>query len=245
MPFKSLSTSAPEPEKHAPRHRAPGKRKAARSASARVIRTSVVLTGVAAAVTGVSVAGGVLGSSTGTASDLASAAVGGVTVASADSEPTSRDAAEDAAGDTGQDTALERRESVVPVSRSDRRGATDATKRAALSVAKGPAVTRSEDVSSSDPRDIARALLPEFGFDSSQFSCLDSLYVSESNWRIDADNPTSSAYGIPQALTQLHDLPADYMTSAESQIRWGLGYIQDTYGTPCNAWSFKTANNWY
>ena len=60
-----------------------------------------------------------------------------------------------------------------------------------------------------------------------------------------ADNPTSSAYGIPQALTQLHDLPADYMTSAESQIRWGLGYIRDSYGSPCSAWSFKQANNWY
>jgi hypothetical protein len=152
-----------------------------------------------------------------------------VTVASADSEP----------------SALERRASVVPVSRSDRRGATDATKRAALSVAKGPAVTRTEDLSSADPRDIARALLPQFGFDASQFSCLDSLYVSESDWRIDADNPTSSAYGIPQALTQLHDLPSDYMTSAESQIRWGLGYIQDTYGTPCSAWSFKAGNGWY
>jgi hypothetical protein len=249
VPFKSEPSSVPKTEKYAPRHRAPAKHKAARSASARMVRTSVVLTGVAVAVTGVSVSGGVLGSSTGSAGDLASAAVGGVTVASADSEPTSadtvQDAGGDAAGDTADDTALERRESVVPVSRSDRRGATDATKRAALSVAKGPAVTRSEDLSSSDPRDIARALLPEFGFDSSQFSCLDSLYVSESNWRIDADNPTSSAYGIPQALTQLHDLPADYMTSAESQIRWGLGYIQDTYGTPCNAWSFKTANNWY
>ena len=35
------------------------------------------------------------------------------------------------------------------------------------------------------------------------------------------------------------------MTSAESQIRWGLGYIQDTYGTPCNAWSFKAGHGWY
>ncbi len=116
---------------------------------------------------------------------------------------------------------------------------------AALSVAEGPAVTRTEDLSSADPRDIARALLPQFGFDSAQFDCLDSLYMSESGWSTNADNPTSSAYGIPQALTQLHDLPADYMTSAESQIRWGLGYIQDTYGTPCSAWSFKSGNGWY
>jgi hypothetical protein len=217
-------------DKYVPRHRAPGKHKAVRSVPVRMVRTSVVLTGLAAAATGVAVSGGVLDASPGTAAgDLASAAVGGVTVASADSDP----------------QALERRESVVPVSRSDRRGATDATKRAALSVAKGPAVTRTEDLSTSDPRDIARALLPEYGFDASQFSCLDSLYVSESDWRIDADNPSSSAYGIPQALTQLHDLPADYMTSAESQIRWGLGYIQDTYGTPCSAWSFKAGHGWY
>ncbi|HEX6148901.1 MAG TPA: hypothetical protein VFZ39_03980, partial [Nocardioides sp.] len=77
------------------------------------------------------------------------------------------------------------------------------------------------------------------------FSCLDSLYVSESNWRIDADNPTSSAYGIPQALTSMHAVPADYYTSAEAQIRWGLDYIQDAYGSPCSAWSFKQANGWY
>ena len=107
------------------------------------------------------------------------------------------------------------------------------------------AVTRSEKLTEGDPRDIARALLPAYGFSSDQFSCLDSLYVSESDWRVNADNPTSSAYGIPQALTQLHDLPADYMTSAESQIRWGLEYIQDTYGTPCSAWSFKQGNGWY
>jgi hypothetical protein len=62
---------------------------------------------------------------------------------------------------------------------------------------------------------MARALLPEFGFVASQFGCLDQLYISESNWRVDADNPTSSAYGIPQALTGgTHDnLPVDYMTT--------------------------------
>ena len=109
----------------------------------------------------------------------------------------------------------------------------------------GSAVTKSQKLSEGDPRDIAQALLPAYGFSSDQFSCLDSLYMSESGWRIDADNPSSSAYGIPQALTQLHELPADYMTSAESQIRWGLEYIQNTYGTPCSAWSFKSGHGWY
>lgn len=210
-------------EKYVPSHRAPGKHKAIKDAPKRALRTSLVLTGVAAAATGVSVSSGVLGSPSGARADLAAASTGGVPAAAG---------------------ALERRET-TSVSRSDRRGSADATKEAALAAAEGPAVTRSENVASGDPRDVARALLPQFGFADSEFSCLDSLYVSESNWRIDADNPSSTAYGIPQALTGLHELPADYMTSAESQIRWGLGYIRDVYGTPCNAWSFKQGNNWY
>ncbi|HXH77648.1 lytic transglycosylase domain-containing protein [Nocardioides sp.] len=214
-------------DKYVPKHRAPGKHKAVRTAPRQALRTSLLLTGVAAAATGLAVSNGILGAPSGTtAADLSAAAAQG--------------------SDTVESNGLlERRAQAGVVSRSDRRGATDARKVAALSAGNGPAITRTEDLSSADPRDIARALLPEFGFDESQFSCLDSLYVSESDWRVDADNPTSSAYGIPQALTQLHDLPADYMTSAESQIRWGLGYIQDTYGTPCSAWSFKQGNNWY
>lgn len=214
----------PKPDTYVPKHRAPGRHKAVKAAPARAVRTTLVLTGVAAAVTGVSVSTGVLNTP-----EVAVAGTGVSTVSATTGEQPAR---------------LERRAEQV-VSRSDRRGITDPAKEAALSVADGPAVSREEDLSDADPRDIARALLPEFGFDSSQFGCLDSLYVSESNWRVTADNPTSSAYGIPQALTQLHDLPAGYMTSAEVQIRWGLGYIRDTYGTPCNAWSFKAGNGWY
>ena len=217
----------PSAEKYVPKHRAPGKHKARRVPS-RALRTSLVLTGVAAAVTGASVAGGVLEQ--------------GVPVAAAGEGTPSTDVTVDASLDAGQ--LAQRSESTV-VSRSDRRGRRDATKAAALSLSAGHAVSRQQNLAEADPREIARALLPLYGFDDSQFSCLDSLYVSESDWRVDADNPTSSAYGIPQALTQLHDLPSDYMTSAEAQIRWGLEYIQDVYGTPCEAWSFKQGNNWY
>lgn len=214
-------------DKYVPKHLAPGKHKALKSAPQRALRNSVFFTGVAAVATGLVVSNGVLGAPAGTAaSDLAAAAVQG-------------------AGSLASDTTLERRSQTAIVSRSDRRGSTDARKVAALSAGNGPAVTRTEDLSTGDPRDIARALLPEFGFGDSEFDCLDSLYESESGWRVNADNPSSSAYGIPQALTQLHALPSDYMTSAESQIRWGLGYIQDTYGTPCSAWSFKSGHGWY
>ena len=131
------------------------------------------------------------------------------------------------------------------VSRSAVRRAAKSSKASLLSADSGPARTASVDLSDGDPRDIARAMLPEFGFAADQFGCLDALWVSESDWRVDADNPTSSAYGIPQALTETHDMPAGYMTDATVQIRWGLGYIRDAYGTPCGAWSFKQGNGWY
>ncbi|SEB53263.1 hypothetical protein SAMN04489844_0430 [Nocardioides exalbidus] len=226
----------PKPDKYVPKHRAPGKHKAARVPH-RAVRTTVALTGIAAAVTGVSVAGGLAGSDPSTltpaAADVATSSPESSTAAS--STPT-LSAAETAA-------ALERREQGQVVSRSARR--TDATKATTLSMSAGTAVTKTQKLSEGDPRDIARALLPVYGFSSDQFSCLDSLYMSESGWRVDADNPSSSAYGIPQALTGLHDMPEGYMTSAEVQIRWGLDYIQGTYGTPCSAWSFKQGNGWY
>ena len=224
----------PKSDKYVPKHRVPGKHKAVR-APRRALRTGVVLTGLAAAVTGVSVTGGLA------ASDPDVLTPAAADVATATPSP-SADATSNAAGSTADATTLERSSRQV-VSRSARR--TDKSKATTLAMSGGSAVTRSEKLSEGDPRDIARALLPAYGFSSDQFSCLDSLYVSESDWRIDADNPTSSAYGIPQALTELHELPADYMTSAESQIRWGLEYIQDTYGTPCSAWSFKQGNGWY
>jgi hypothetical protein len=188
----------------------------------------VLYSSVAVAATGVAVSGGVLQSN----------ADAPVTVA-ADFPKVG--AGEDATTD------LERRDDEV--SRSDRRRAEDPAKAAALAGVDrtGTAVSRTEDLSDEDPREIAKALLAEFGFGQDQFGCLDSLYMSESGWRVDADNPSSSAYGIPQALpgSKMSSAGSDWATNPVTQIRWGLGYIQDRYGSPCGAWSFKQGNNWY
>jgi hypothetical protein len=219
----------PQSPKYVPTHRAPGKHKAVRGPR-RALRTGIALTGLAAAVTGVSVTGGMFSSDP------------GLTPAAADVNPTTASAPVVSGESAGTSALLAQRAQRQVTSRSSSR---DSTKATALTMSAGPVVTKSQSLSEGDPRDIARALLPLYGFSSDQFSCLDSLYMSESGWRVDADNPSSSAYGIPQALTQLHDLPADYMTSAEAQIRWGLEYIQGTYGTPCSAWSFKSGHGWY
>jgi hypothetical protein len=100
---------------------------------------------------------------------------------------------------------------------------------------------------SADPRSLARALLAERGHGGEQFSCLDRLWTKESEWRTTAANPTSSAYGIPQALpgSKMASAGADWRTNPATQIRWGLGYIDDRYGTPCAAWQHSQARNWY
>ena len=87
-----------------------------------------------------------------------------------------------------------------------------------------------------------------FKWDRGDNRCLDELWHNESNWNSRADNPTSSAYGIPQALTQLHtDLPRDYENNPVSQIRWGVDYIAGRYGDPCDAldaWEARSPH-WY
>jgi hypothetical protein len=100
---------------------------------------------------------------------------------------------------------------------------------------------------SGSPRQIAQAMLGSFGWSSSQFSCLDPLWEHESGWSVTAANPGSGAYGIPQALpgSRMASAGPDWQTSAATQIRWGLQYIKDTYGSPCAAWSHSQATGWY
>lgn len=93
------------------------------------------------------------------------------------------------------------------------------------------------------------ALLAErdYGWGARQFGCLDSLWISESAWHWYATNRSSGAYGIPQSLPgrKMAQFGADWRTNPVTQIRWGLWYVQQAYGTPCSAWSFKQAHNWY
>ena len=89
-------------------------------------------------------------------------------------------------------------------------------------------------------------MLSSFGFSTSQWPCLDNLWNRESGWIYDAEN-ASGAYGIPQALPgdKMASAGADWATDPTTQIKWGLGYIQSTYGTPCGAWDHEEADGWY
>jgi hypothetical protein len=197
----------------------------------KVLRSTVLLSSVAVAATGVAVSGGVLnapGSISSAAEDLGNTVSAPLSTpqADVDREPTT--------------------------SRSfDRRAAEDPAKKAALSLSGAgsgrQAVTRTVDLADGDPRSIAEALLPEFGFSSDQFGCLDSLWTRESNWNPAASNSSSGAFGIPQSLpgSKMASAGADWATNPATQIKWGLGYIQDRYGSPCGAWGHSESYGWY
>jgi hypothetical protein len=110
--------------------------------------------------------------------------------------------------------------------------------------------TIADEVPPPDPgtaQDIAYKMLPSFGFSpSTQYSCLNNIWTRESGWRYNAEN-ASGAYGIPQALpgSKMATAGSDWQTNPATQIKWGLGYIQGRYGTPCDAWSFWQAHGWY
>jgi hypothetical protein len=97
------------------------------------------------------------------------------------------------------------------------------------------------------PKEVALNLLGDHGWKSDQFSCLDKLWTKESQWKVSADNPTSSAYGIPQALpgNRMAAYGSDWRTNPVTQIKWGLDYIESAYGSPCDAWAHSVAKGWY
>jgi hypothetical protein len=216
-----------------PRHLG-DKRRPARTA----LRTTVTLSGLAAAATGVAVATGVI-HSPGTAVNLADSL----------SPVASTDSADSPSTDVQHRGAIVSRSADRTQPSSDRRTNRDPAKAAALGagLGAGPAVGGQETLSLGDPQTIAAALLPKFGFDGSQMSCLIPLWAGESGWRWNAANPSSGAYGIPQALpgSKMATAGADWATNPATQIKWGLGYIKGRYGTPCGAWGFWEAHGWY
>lgn len=96
---------------------------------------------------------------------------------------------------------------------------------------------------------IAKSLMPTFfpNASSGEYDCVVWVFEHESGWKWDADNPRSDAYGIPQANPgdKMADMGSDWRTNATTQLKWGLTYMKERYGTPCQAKSFWQAHNWY
>ncbi len=101
--------------------------------------------------------------------------------------------------------------------------------------------------SSMSPQEIARAMLMREGSSEAEWNCLDELWGRESGWETTISNASSGAYGIPQALPgwKMASAGADWRTNPVTQIKWGLGYIAEKYGSPCVALSHSNSYGYY
>ncbi|MCD0485778.1 lytic transglycosylase domain-containing protein [Streptacidiphilus sp. ASG 303] len=99
------------------------------------------------------------------------------------------------------------------------------------------------DVSPGSVQALARSII---GNDT-QFQCFSNIVERESGWNYQATNAGSGAYGLVQALpgSKMASAGADWRTNPATQIKWGLNYMNSRYGSPCGAWSFWQAHNWY
>ncbi|MFF3166487.1 aggregation-promoting factor C-terminal-like domain-containing protein [Streptomyces sp. NPDC003273] len=100
-------------------------------------------------------------------------------------------------------------------------------------------------------KNFAKGKLKYFGWGPGQFAPLEKLWQGESGWRWNAENPSSGAYGIPQALpaSKMASVGPDWRTNPATQIQWGMKYIKGRpdYGSPAAAYSkwLSRSPHWY
>ena len=90
-------------------------------------------------------------------------------------------------------------------------------------------------------------VINSYGWSEADFVALVNLWNKESGWDPNCYNSYSGAFGIPQSLpgNKMASEGADWQTNGETQIRWGLKYIQGRYGSPSGAWAHFLSVNWY
>jgi hypothetical protein len=86
----------------------------------------------------------------------------------------------------------------------------------------------------------------KLGGSGAEFTCLENLWGKESRWNPNAQNPSSTAYGIAQFLNSTWAGTGIAKTSdGYRQIDAGLIYIENRFGSPCAAWSHSQSKGWY
>ena len=81
--------------------------------------------------------------------------------------------------------------------------------------------------------------IKQIGWTDHEWKSLLTLWSKESRWDYTADNPKSTAYGIPQILNMPEDTPLT------EQVELGLKYIKKRYKTPTLALEHHLRKGWY
>jgi len=102
---------------------------------------------------------------------------------------------------------------------------------------------------SGSAQDWMHSHMSDYGWGENQWPALQFLWEGESGWRWNARNPSSGAYGIPQALpaSKMAAAGPDWLTNPVTQMRWGAAYIHSVYGNPNTAYSrwLGRSPHWY
>jgi membrane-bound lytic murein transglycosylase MltF len=96
-----------------------------------------------------------------------------------------------------------------------------------------------------DHKAFAYALV-EYKWDSDQWKYFDQIIIKESGWKSNAQNPTSSAYGLAQFLDSTWSLVGCKKTDdPDEQIVCATKYVSKVYGSPQRAYQHHVDHNWY
>ncbi|MBG9980798.1 LysM peptidoglycan-binding domain-containing protein [Facklamia lactis] len=102
-------------------------------------------------------------------------------------------------------------------------------------------------VSYGDPYSAFEQISADKGLSQAEKDMWSSIIASESGWSHTVSNPSSGAYGLPQALpgSKMASHGADWATNPYTQLAWMYDYMVGRYGSISGAWSFWQGNRWY
>lgn len=89
--------------------------------------------------------------------------------------------------------------------------------------------------------------MKQAGIPKSWYEDLNWIINHESGWRVNATNPGSGAYGLPQSLpgNKMASAGRDWRTNPITQLKWMYSYVKGRYGNASNAKHFWQTHNWY
>lgn len=158
-------------------------------------------------------------------------------------DTTAKKDAEEAARKAAAKTAVAKKEQAVKAAKEAKQREAEAKAAASRSATRdASSFSAKASYTVAEVQAMARQMIP-----GDQFQCFSNIVTRESTWNYKAVNPSSGAYGLVQALpgSKMASAGADWQTNPATQIKWGLNYMNERYGSPCGAWSFWQANHWY
>lgn len=157
-----------------------------------------------------------------------------------------------------QTNAQHKKQNTEQPAKQEKKNSQQQTQQQTASAAPAPAANPPAPAPSSNPDSLvhatpeqaklfAQGAAAQMGWTGKEWEDLLWLWNRESGWRWNAENPSSHAYGIPQALpaNKMSSAGANWHEDAAIQISWGLSYIKSKYKTPSGAVKHSREIGWY